>query len=81
MDRRSNVAHKARRQRGHVLPDERLMTQRPTADGDAWKERLSDAHLCLSRLVTPSGVLLMPPGEMPSALSSARTADGRVRGE
>ena len=26
MDRRSNVAHKARRQRGHVLPDERLMT-------------------------------------------------------
>ena len=52
MDRRSNVAHKARRQRGHVLPDERLMTQRPTADGDAWKERLSDAHLCLRRLVS-----------------------------
>ncbi len=48
MDRRSNVAHKARRQRGHVLPDERLMTQRHTADGDAWKERLNDADLSLS---------------------------------
>jgi len=50
MDRRSNVAHKARRQRGHVLPDERLMTQRHTADGDAWKERLDDVDLSLSRL-------------------------------
>ena len=38
----------AGRQRGHVLPDERLMTQRHTADGDAWKERLGDAHLCLT---------------------------------